>query len=147
MAKLKITDEWWSAPAESENGELIIVTGRRNMEAVMACGKYVNRVEVTWRYGETGMPDLKTSELMEQVTDSLKAVLKKDPVAVLTGIYTGAGERNWVFYTLSTNIFNKKLNEALAPYPLLPLQITAENDPTWAEYDEMRDLSEIPAED
>ncbi len=55
----------------------------------------------------------------------------------MTGIYTGAGERTWVFYTLSTNIFNKKLNAALEPLPLLPLQISAENDPQWEEYDEM----------
>ena len=143
MAKLKITDEWWSAPAESENGELIIVTGRRNMEAVIACGKYVNRVEVTWRYGETGMPDLKTSELMEQVTDSLKAVLKKDPVAVLTGIYTGAGERNWVFYTMSLHIFSKKFNEALADFEQLPLESYADNHPEWLEYKELLE-TEIP---
>ena len=80
---------------------------------------------------------------MEEATDALNAELTKDPVAVMTGIYTGAGERNWVFYTLSTNIFNKKLNQALASLPLLPLTITAENDPDWSEYDEMRDLSEI----
>ena len=146
MAKLKITDEWWSAPAESDTGELIIVTGRRNMEAEMACGKYVNRVEVTWRYGETGMPDLKTSQMMEQVTDSLKAVLKKDPVAVLTGIYTGAGERNWVFYTMSLHIFSKKFNEALADFEMLPLEFYADNDPDWLEYKELRE-TEIPDEE
>ena len=75
---------------------------------------------------------------MEAATDAMQAQLAADPVAVLTGIYTGAGERTWVFYTLSTNIFGKKLNAALAdPMPLLPLEISAENDPEWAEYDEM----------
>ena len=49
MAKLKISDEWWSAPAESESGELIIVTGRRDMDNVIAFGKYKYRVEVSWR--------------------------------------------------------------------------------------------------
>ena len=52
-----------------------------------------------------------------------------------------------MFYTLSTNIFNKKLNQALAPFPMLPLSIYAENDPDWLEYAEMRDLSEIATED
>ena len=47
MAKLKISDEWWSAPAESESGELIIVTGRRDMDNVIAYGKYKYRVEVS----------------------------------------------------------------------------------------------------
>jgi hypothetical protein len=52
-----------------------------------------------------------------------------------------------VFYTLSTHIFQRKLNEALAELPLLPLQISAENDPNWDEYSEMKSLSEIQAED
>lgn len=143
MAKLKITDEWWSAPAESEDGQLIIVTGRRNMGAVMECGKYVNRVEVTWRYGDGGMPDLKTSQTMEAVTESLRAVLKSDPVAVMTGIYTGAGERNWVFYTMSLHIFSRKFNEALAEFEQLPLEFYAENDPDWEEYKELLE-TEIP---
>ena len=67
-------------------------------------------------------------------------MLRKDPVAVLTGIFTGAGERNWIFYTLSTHIFGKKINEALADMPLLPLEIYSENDPGWEQYDEMNEL-------
>lgn len=76
---------------------------------------------------------------MEEVQERLTSEFDKDPVAVLTGVYTGDGERNWVFYTLSTHIFGKKLNQALESLPLLPLEIYAENDPDWAEYDEMCD--------
>ena len=57
--------------------------------------------------------------LMEKVQDALTDAFYKDPIAVLTGIYTGDGERNWVFYTLSTNIFGRKLNEALQSFELL----------------------------
>ena len=56
---------------------------------------------------------------------------------MLTGVFTGDDERNWVFYTLSTNIFGRKLNEALADMPVLPLEIYCENDPQWQAYDEM----------
>lgn len=139
-------NDWWTCPTESEDGRTIIVTGRRDIDAFRANPRFSIRVEITWRYSESpaaGMPDDETAKVMEEVTDALNTVLAKDPVAVMTGIYTGAGERNWVFYTLSTNIFNKKLNEALAPFPLLPLKIYAENDPDWLEYDEMKDLSEI----
>lgn len=93
------------------------------------------------------MPDTSTSQLMEQVHDALVDTFDKDPVAVITGIYTGDNRRDWIFYTLSTNIFQKKLNEALAPFPMLPLEIYAENDPDWAEYAEMRELSEISTSD
>lgn len=142
-------NDWWTCPTESEDGRLVMVTGRRDIEKYRNNPRFSIRVEVTWPYecGASGMPDESTAVMMEEITDSFNSILDKDPVAVMTGIYTGAGERNWVFYTLSTNIFNKKLNEAFAPYPLLPLQITAENDSEWAEYDEMRELSEIRTDD
>jgi hypothetical protein len=127
-----------------------MVTGRRDIAKFRDNPRFSIRVEITWVYDEStsaGMPDLATSELMEQATDNLSKIFAADPVAVLTGIYTGAGERNWVFYTLSTHIFQRKLNEALAELPLLPLQISAENDPDWEEYTEMRSLSEILSED
>ena len=59
MAKLKITSEWWTSPNEAENGKLIIVTGRKDMEAVKATGKFVNRIEVTWTYE----PDATTGDV------------------------------------------------------------------------------------
>ena len=144
MAKLKISDEWWTAPAEGDNGELILVTGRLNMDEIMASKIFNDRIEVTWNYAPqaNGLPDESTSKLMEQVHDALRAEFDKDPVAIMTGIYTGAGERNWIFYTRSINIFGRKLNEILAPFELLPLSIYAEKDPEWNEYREMR-LTEI----
>lgn len=139
MAKLKITNEWWTAPAEAENGQIIMVTGRRNMQVVKETGVYNTRIEVTWTYepDANGMPSFDESKLMEEANDAFEASFGKDPVAVNTGIYTGAGERNWVFYTRSLHIFQRKLNEALAEMPLLPLTFHAEEDAEWAEYAEM----------
>ena len=144
MAKLKIPDEWWTAPAEGDSGELILVTGRRMMDEIIATGLFNDRIEITWKYepDAKGMPDFATSKLMEQVHEALAAEFKKDPVAILTGIYTGAGERNWVFYTRSVNIFGRKINEILAPFELLPITLYAEKDPEWNEYREMS-LTEI----
>ena len=88
--------------------------------------------------GPLGFPDEATSHCLEEVTQAFEDNLKGKNTAILTGIYTGAGERNWIFYTFSTDVFGKFLNRALASFPLLPLDIYAENDPDWAEYDEMR---------
>lgn len=131
--------EWWTAPAEGSDGKLVMVTGRRDVKKFRENPRFDKRVEVSWKYasGPDGMPGKEDSEMMDEVQTRLTQAFDKDPVAVLTGIYTGDGERNWIFYTLSTNIFGKKLNEALASLPTLPLEIYAENDPEWAEYDEM----------
>ncbi|WP_286085156.1 DUF695 domain-containing protein, partial [Duncaniella freteri] len=97
------------------------------------------RIEVSWNYtgDASGMPDTATSELMEQVQEALQTEFRKDPVAILTGIFTGDGKREWVFYSVSTHIFGKKLNQALEPFPLLPITVYCENDPGWEGYDEM----------
>ncbi|MDE5658599.1 MAG: DUF695 domain-containing protein, partial [Muribaculaceae bacterium] len=94
-------DDWWTSPTEGENGALIMVTGRRDVEKFRDNPKYSIRVEVSWKYdGESnGMPGTATSQLMEEVHDALLAVFAKDPVAVMTGIYTGDNRRDWVFYT------------------------------------------------
>lgn len=142
---MKISSEWWTSPTESESGRLIMVTGRRNMDNVISSGKYNVRVDISWKYlgDSSGMPNLEVSTLMEQVTDALTTVFKKDPVAIMTGIYTGDDERNWVFYTKNLKIFEHRLNEALSIFEQLPLSIHAENDSEWNEYREMKDLSEI----
>lgn len=133
------SDIWWTAPTQSETGRLIMVTGRKNVEKFRTNPRFNIRVEVSWKYegDATGMPDLATSQLMEQVQDALTETFRKDPVAVLTGIFTGDDRRDWIFYTLSTNIFGRKLNDALADFPMLPLEIYCENDAAWAAYDEM----------
>lgn len=138
--------DWWTAPAEAPDGQTVMVTGRRDIAKFRSNPRFGIRVNIDWQYAPEGMPSDDDAELMGAATDALQAELDRDPVAVLTGIYTGAGVRTWVFYTLSTNIFNKKLNAALAALPLLPLQISAENDPDWGEYDEMCEC-EIHAND
>lgn len=147
--KLKIRNEWWSAPATGDSGELIIVTGRRDMAGVRATGAYNYRVEISWDYApdSQGMPNVATSTLMEQVGDAMEATFSRDPVAVIVGIYTGGGRRDWIVYTRSLHIFQRKLNEALATFEqTLPLQFAAYDDPEWNEYDEIL-ATEIPDEE
>lgn len=136
--------EWWTAPAEADDGRLIMVSGCADVQKFRSNPRFHIRFTITWKYSDSpdaNMPDDSTAELMEKVTEALEMEFAKDPVAVMTGIYTGAGERNWVFYTLSTHIFARKLNECLAELPLLPLELSAEEDPDWCEYDEMSQLS------
>lgn len=133
--------EWLTAPTESadDSNRTIFVTGRTDVDKFRQNPKYRIRVEVTMTYAATptGMPDAETAPVLEDVTDRLVDTFHRDPIAVLTGIYTGDNQRNWVFYCLSTNIFQRKFNEALATLPVLPITMTAENDPDWEEYAEM----------
>lgn len=137
--------DWWTSPTESDSGRLVMVTGRKDVAKFRNSGKYKIRAEITWKYpgNHAGMPDEPTARIMEAVQDALTETFEKDPVAVMTGVYTGDDRRDWVFYITSVHIFGKKINEALAPFDLLPITIYTENDPDWCEYDEMREASEL----
>ncbi len=140
---------YWSYPTESEDGRTIIVTGRDCVDKYRLSGKYKYRVNVYWDYHplRDGMPEEDESELMERATDAFEAVLSKDEAVVMTGIYTGDGRRDWVFYTCSLFIFQKVFNRALEDLPLMPLVIEACEDPDWEEYMEMRERTYIPPEE
>lgn len=142
-------DKWWTYPAESEDGQTILITGRDEIEKWQKPGKFPIRVTASWDYSpkSDGMPSDADADLMEQATDALLDEFRKDKGAVMTGIYTGAGRRDWVFYTHSLNIFGKVFNRALAPLPELPLKFEAAEDPDWEEYRDMREATYVPDEE
>ena len=74
---------WWTAPTESEDGHLILVSGRKDIEKFRTNPRFSIRVEVTWKYDgdDKGMPDKETSTMMEEVQDALQKEFKKDPEA------------------------------------------------------------------
>lgn len=135
-----LMDNWFTIPACGDSGNTVIVTGRTDVAKFRSKPKYAIRIEITMPYtpdGPLGFPADPDAQLLEQVTDAFLKDLRGKNTAILTGIFTGEGERTWVFYTFSTDIFGRFLNATLAPFPLLPLKIYAENDPQWAAYDEM----------
>lgn len=143
------TERYWSFPAESESGKTIIVTGRDDVDKFRDSGKYIYRIDVSWKYNAfpDGMPEDEDAKLMEEVTNALTDALKKDKVAVLTGIYTGDGSRDWVFYTKNLKIFSIVFNKALEELPTIPLVIEAEEDSDWEEYTHMREETYVPDEE
>ncbi len=142
-------ERWWTSPTEAENGKTIMVTGRDYMDEIIAKGKFPYRVTVSWEYNPlpNGLPADDDAQLMEQATEALLAEFKRDKVAYMTGIYTGDGRRDWIFYTGNLNIFGRVFNRALEDVDSMPLLIEAEEDPEWEEYKEMRSISYLPETD
>lgn len=135
----ELNGEWLTYPAESvDNDKTIIVTIRTDVEKFRKDSHFIYRVTVGLPYAgdAKGMPDEKDSAIIEQVTEAFDVTFKKDPIGVMTEISTGDDRREWVLQTRSLGIFNKKINEALASLPLLPLEFDAEEDPDWELYTE-----------
>lgn len=141
--------QWVCAPFESnESHRMILGACRLDVDKFRKKGKMVYRLVVGWAYDkQSDLPDEELSTQMELVQERLEKAFKKDPVAVLTEVYTGDGLREWVFYTASLHIFQKKINEALADLPPYPLTFSAEEDPHWEEYDATAEIVRNLADD
>lgn len=146
---MKFPDKWWSCPTEGLNGQTVIITGRDGLDPWIAKGKFRYRIDIEWSYHALpdGMPEPEDAELMGEATEAMLDTFGRDPVGVLTGIYTGEGKRSWVFYTGNLRIFGNVLNRALSDLPTIPLTIDASEDPDWEEYRDMREATYIPDED
>ena len=132
---MKLADVWFSAIAEAEKaaGSHDCRFGTyRDKKPFIQSGKFKERVEITWKYEadrEGLLPNETTGKLMEEVQTVLKQAMEKDKLAIFTGIYTGDGERTWVFYTRNIPAFGRMLNETLAPFETLPLAISYRERP------------------
>ncbi|WP_455640574.1 DUF695 domain-containing protein [Parabacteroides sp.] len=145
---MKLSNEWFTALSEDEEGHLITVSGRDELTEFVQSGKFKERVEITWKYegDEKGMPGEELAEQMETVEETLKKAMEKDKLSILTAVYTGAGEKIWVFYTRTVRVFGERLNEALASFELLPISIYTEVDPEWEEYLDMYEMKQWAVE-
>ena len=141
---MKLSDKWFTALSENEKGDLITIYGREELEEFVTSGKFKERIEGTWKYtpDTKGLPSDNEAELMENVEIALRKVMEKDKLAILSSVYTGGGERIWVFYTRTSRVFGEKLNDALKDFELLPISLYVEIDPEWEEYKDMYEMKE-----
>ena len=140
---MQLSDKWFTALSENEDGTYTFISGRSDIDEFIKSGKMKERLEVTWTYepDAKGLPaNDHEAEIMEAVEERLRTAMEKDKLAILTGIYTGQGKRDWIFIARNTNAFGERLNDALAGLPQLPISIYAEQDPQNEEYKSLLDL-------
>lgn len=140
-----LTDDWFSTIAETDNNHPLFINGRDKIKSFQESKKFKERFEIYWKYepAHNGMPSNEDGILIDEVTTLLRKTMEKDKLAILTGMYTGDGERTLVFYCRTARIVGERLNTCLAEYPLLPIELYVEHDPEWNEYNEMREIKPL----
>lgn len=142
---MRLSNEWFTALSANDNGDMITVSGRKELQEFIQSGKFKERVEITWKYepDTNGMPGDELAEKIETVQETLRKAMEKDKLSILTSIYTGGGEKIWVFYTRTVRVFGERLNEALSVFEeVLPISIYTEIDPEWEEYLDMYEMEQ-----
>ena len=142
---MKLSDNWFTAISENENGQMVFVYGRDDLNEFVESGKFKERVEITWKYegDEKGMPSEAVAAQMEEAEAVLRKAMEKDKLSILSSVYTGGGEKIWVYYTRTVRVFGERLNEAYSVFTeQLPISIYTEVDPGWEEYKDMYEMKE-----
>lgn len=136
---MKLSDNWFTVLGDSEDGKLIFVTGRLDLEAFRMSKKLKVRVDIKWAYDadEEGMPAEADAELIAEIEPLLRKEMERDKLAILVGNYTGAGEKSWIWYTRHLPTFGERLNNVLSTYQTLPLDIDCVEDEDWDEYQDL----------
>ncbi|WP_314813187.1 DUF695 domain-containing protein [Porphyromonas endodontalis] len=138
-----LTDKWFTTIASDDSGAVIIMNGRLDLEAFRLSGKLKHRIEIRLPYeaDERGMPTREAERIIAQVDDLLRPKMERDKLAILTGNHLGGGVKYWVYYARTDRVFFERLNEALEPLPLLPLEFDNELDAAWEEYLDMLSMN------
>jgi hypothetical protein len=129
-------DTWTSAEGEND-GAPFLLRFRPHLQDFIATNKYNKRLTILWQYNSNDtslMPSGKEIELMEDVENTLVNTLESDVQSVLAFVYTGQNQREWHWYSIDINETVKRLNEALSNFEELPIELSAEDDPDWSEY-------------
>jgi hypothetical protein len=129
-------DIWTLAEGESE-GTPFMLRYRPNLQEFIATAKYNRRLAIVWKYQSDNsslMPADEDVALMEAVENALVDLLENDVQAVLAFVYTGQNQKEWHWYSSDMEETGNRLNEALSAFDVLPLELSSEDDPEWAEY-------------
>ena len=134
---MKLDDSWKGVEFFTDDDVPGLVRFRPNLQNFIETGSYLQRMDIIWTYESTDdslMPDQSTMDLMSAVEDALVAAFEVDNQTILTFVFTSDNERWWAFYTTNIDITGPRLNEALAAFDPLPINISVEDDPEWNEY-------------
>lgn len=139
-----LTDEWFTTLSHTDDKQLVFLNVRKDIGNFFSTGKLRVRVDIAFPYSAEadGMPDAASAKLLEEIEPLLRRTMERDKLAILTGNYTGGGQKDWTFYTRHLPTFGERLNACLEPFPTLPLEIHCEEDAEWSDYFEMLQLAE-----
>jgi len=117
---------------EDDDGGLIIRCRSRVPDAAARKG-WEHLVIVGWTYeaDETGMPLKAVDRQMDAFEEAVQPALQASGAGVLVASITGAGVREWRFYSIGPDAFMDALNTALDKHPEYPLEFEAFEDPDW----------------
>jgi hypothetical protein len=124
----------WAVAQGTTGDDKPLFVRLKRYEAAFPRASYPHRLDISWPASADavdGLPTPADMDAMQSFENRLCAVVEPDAQASLCLVLTGAGEREWIFYTRDENEFVQRLGAMPhddAPYPI---RIEYEHDPQW----------------
>ena len=102
-----------------------------------------DRVTLTWRFdaeANNGLPTLEEKDSMDALEDLLEPAVETVGFSNLALVRTGAGVREWTYYTRSSHEFLERMKAVLPGHPQFAgkVKVDVAADPGWTTYEAFR---------
>lgn len=134
LGKTAVADTTWATATGERDGKPIVYRYIEKLPPGFKTESQPELIQIVWRYsdGENGMPGAESNERQIRFEDLLEPL--QSSLATLALVWTGAGEKSWVYYTSDTDPFMRRLNELLAGEERFPIEIEFQADKEWSLY-------------
>ena len=125
----------WNVAHGKDPEKPSILRYRPNLSGTVGDPSYSKRLTIIWPYGgdnDSGMPNEEQSAALKKFEDTMIEALDATGLAILTFVFTSAGQREWHFYISDVDEVGHAVNEALVGQPVLPIELGVEEDPGWS---------------
>ena len=140
MSKVTADNDAWNVANGTNLDKPLILRYRPNLQDRLGDPDYGRRLTIIWSFesdDSSGMPNDEQTTELGSFEDTVVDALDDSSLAILAFIVTCSGQREWHFYVSDIEAVGTAINEALAGQPVLPIELTVNEDPEWAEFEDV----------
>lgn len=125
-------DSWSVGTFGDDDDELVLVRARTASPSESVRQAWAKLVVVTWPYEPaSGMPRTADAEAMRKLEETVATGVEAAGKGVLVATLTGAGHKEWRYYTTDSDAFLAAFNVGQQGHEAYPLEIEVFTDPEW----------------
>jgi len=140
MTQRLANDDAWNVANGTNPDKPSVLRYRPALQKRVGDPAFGRHLTIIWPYGSdnsSGMPNDQQNTALGDFEDIVVDVIDATKLAILTFVFTSPGQREWHFYVSDAGAVGEAINEALAGQPVLPIELSVEDDPEWSEFQEV----------
>lgn len=139
---MAFSTRWVLADGEL-NDHPITIRYRDEVDEQLNSGEFKHCIQISWSAAfvdeQTGYPTAEELEQIDAFNQKLMIAVEKDEQAILLMVLMCQGINQWILYAKDIETLQASLNTIPTDTGLYPIEVVAEEDPSWVTFTELRD--------